>query len=138
MKPNSKNNGFTFIELVLVILIISSLAAMAVPGFRKTFNNMQFEQVSSDVSGVLNFARSNAIFKRTECRVMIDRDKQYFFVEGASRVYSMPRDIKIDSDKGSVSFYPDGRAQNITITLNGIDKTRTFSTEGTRGYVKIK
>jgi len=136
--PSRQNDGFTFIELVLVILIISSLAALAVPGFRRTFNNMQFEQVSSDISGVLNYAAANAIFKRTECRVIIDKDKQCFYVEGTSRVYGMPRGIKIDSDKESVLFYPDGRSQSITITLSGTDKIRTFSTEGTRGYVKIK
>jgi len=138
MKLNSKNNGFTFIELVLVILIISSLVALAVPGFRKAFNNMQFEQVSSDISGALNFARANAIFKRTECRVMISRDKQSFYIEGRSNVYHMPQGIKINSDKESVSFYPDGRSQSITITLSSSDKIRAFSTEGTRGYVKIK
>ena len=121
------SKGFTLIELILVVLIIASLVALATPAFRQTFNNMQFEQACSDLAGVLNYARASAIFKRTECKVMINKES-----------LNLASGININSDKDSVSFYPDGTSGAINITLSNSTKQRSFTMEGSRGYVKIK
>lgn len=131
--------GFTLLELILVILIMAVLLGLSTPEFRKTFNNMQFSRSCSDLSAVLNYARQRAIFTRTEYQVRLDLTEAKFWIEykgKSDRVYSLPKGIVINSDKDRLTFYPDGRADSVTITISNDAKSRTFTTEGTRGHVK--
>lgn len=53
-------NGFTIIELMLTILIVSIVAAFGVPGFQETIRNNRLASQTNSLLGTLNFARSEA------------------------------------------------------------------------------
>lgn len=146
--------GFTFLELVFVVLIMSVLTGISVPLFRKTYSNMQLVQSCSDLSGALNFARQNAILNRNEYRLVLNTDDSSFWIEYKAleadkpvfkkiegkfgKIYYLPKNLKITADKNILTFYPNGRSDIITIVITNNLKSYTFSTEGTAGYAKIR
>ena len=63
--PNSKADGFTLVELLLVMSIISMLLLMGVGGFISMRNTQQLEQYSQTVfSEVRNQHRSSLLYNR--------------------------------------------------------------------------
>lgn len=134
----AQNKGFTLLELILVVLIISALVGLSTPMFRKTLADMQFNQACMDLNSALNYARQAAILNKGEYQVKLNAGEGKFWIQPGGKAYSLPKEIKIISDKGQITFYPTGRCEAATITVTSGSKSRTFTTEGTAGYVKIK
>lgn len=62
--PNSlylRNHGFTLIELIIAMLIISILMAYALPNYRNFKQNQTMTQELNRLSATINFARSQSI-----------------------------------------------------------------------------
>lgn len=60
-----KNQGFTVVELITVIMIVGVLAAVAVPSFKSMRINGQISAMSGDMAATLSQARSLAISTRS-------------------------------------------------------------------------
>ncbi len=63
MKPT--NSGFTLIELMIVVVLISIIATVAVPGFQSMIESSRLTSTANGTLGLLNYARSEAV-KRGE------------------------------------------------------------------------
>lgn len=59
--PNARLAGFTLLELMVAIIIISIFAALAGPSFSSLIANQRAKRVASDMFGSLLIARSEAI-----------------------------------------------------------------------------
>jgi prepilin-type N-terminal cleavage/methylation domain len=59
--PNHRIVGFTLLELMVAIIIVSVLAALAGPSFSNLIANQRAKRVASDMFGSLLIARSEAI-----------------------------------------------------------------------------
>jgi len=53
--------GFTLIELIITILVVSILMTIAIPSFQNTIQQNRFSTQSNELIGALNLARSEAI-----------------------------------------------------------------------------
>ncbi|HAN10790.1 MAG TPA: hypothetical protein DCP90_09305 [Clostridiales bacterium] len=62
--------GFTFLELIAVLIIMSVLSLLAIPTYQKVVKNMANTNVSSQVRSILNVAESTAKvnLKKTKVR----------------------------------------------------------------------
>ena len=107
------HEGFTLVEIMIVVVIIGLLAAMAIPAFQKV-------RQSSQDKAVLNNARQLAAAA-----------DQYFLENGVSSC--LQTDLV-----GSTSYvkalnlvanetYPTGFTQGITITISGVAGQRTIT-----------
>lgn len=56
-----KIKGFTLIELIITLAILTILTTVAVPGFRDYINNQKVKTVSLQLFNTINYARSEAI-----------------------------------------------------------------------------
>jgi type IV fimbrial biogenesis protein FimT len=57
--------GFTLIELFVTIVVVSIVAAIALPSFRPMLQNMRIRSEASDLAAAINLGRSEAIKLQT-------------------------------------------------------------------------
>ena len=111
--PQSARQGFTLVEIMIVVVIIGLLAAMAIPAFQKV-------RVSSQDKAILNNARQLAAGA-----------DQYYLENGVTTV---AKSNLLGSDKYVKALnlvasgtYPDNYTQGVTITVEGIAGARTVT-----------
>ena len=112
MNPRS-HQGFTLVEIIIVVVIIGLLAAMAIPAFQKV-------RTSSQDKAVLNNARQ-----------LSAAADQYYLENGVSTVASSnligaTNYVKAINTVAKES-YPAGFSQGITITIGAIAGARTVT-----------
>lgn len=146
--------GFTFIELMLVVITIGIILGLSIPLFRRTFTDLQLENLTQSMAQLMRYAQERAIVERFPYRINFDFDKGRYWVAVGSdafdpntfqrlggrfgRVYVVPNGISIDGEDGALTFYPDGRADRGCIYLTDQKQTfYTLTTQGRIGSVKI-
>ena len=58
--------GFTLIETMIVVAMIAILAMLAAPSFTTAIANRRVDSAAQDLQSILLFARSEAVYKRTD------------------------------------------------------------------------
>ena len=70
------SQGFTVIELLIILLIVGTLSAMSVPSFLGLLNRSKVNNAVAQVQGALQEAQREAIRKSRICKVYVP-DKTY-------------------------------------------------------------
>lgn len=61
--------GFTLIEAMVVVALVAILAALAVPSFTTMIANQRLSSAAQELQTLLQFARAEAVYKRTPSTV---------------------------------------------------------------------
>lgn len=69
---NSEDRGVTLIETLVVVIIISILAAIAAPNFLGLLSRNRVNEALDKINGAIKESQRQAIRKRKLCRVNID------------------------------------------------------------------
>jgi type II secretion system protein H len=133
---HGRDTGFTLLELILVMLILSTVLAMAAPSLRGFFGSRQLHDTAAQVLALTQFARSQAISEGVVYRLNLDTtDRVYWLTVRKSgsfrdletefgRVFTLPRDMVMELEnteredgKVFVEFTPQGTVTAATIRL---------------------
>jgi len=74
-------NGFTLLELAIVLVIVAVLAAGVVPALMTAMNRTHLRSSAWQVASQLAFARAHAVSKQLLCRVRFDPEELAFLAE---------------------------------------------------------
>jgi len=141
MGPNigCSENGFTLLELMIVVVIATVLAALAAPSFADWQRDLTFREVTRSIVSTLRCARSTAISVNLEHRVEFEPEKRrYRLLQGDRSVNSsnwhtivydwtvLPLGVHIDSNVKVVHLNTNGTSNGGTISIQDATKKTRF------------
>lgn len=161
MKPRPKMTfvtnkrwAFTFIELLIVIIIIATLTAISIPNFRKTFDNLELENFVKDIYYLARYLQASSAAENRIYYLEINRENAEFqakYLEGNElkaiagrfgKIYKAPKEVVLTiepADLTGVYFYPDASSDKISITLkNKHNKQISLIAKGITSEIQIK
>ncbi len=139
-----KTGGFTLIELVVVVTILSLMVGAAIPLFGGALAKLRATSAIDEVLMTLRLANQKSVFQQERQEFVIDfrRDKNRYWIEflqpgkrskklrwAADQVRALKRDFEFiqvyypDRDETSrrnqsrISFFPDGTSKDCYIFL---------------------
>lgn len=150
-------NAFTFIELLIVVIVIGILIGVSIPQFRKTFDNFELENFVKDIYYLSRYLQGRAIGEEKICCLNIALEKKELWatykgegefkkIEGKfGKNYKFPERVNVtlnpmgQSEITSIYFYPDGSIDRITITFENRHKKQvSLIVKGAAGVIQIQ
>ena len=117
MRPD-RDSGFTLLELLVVLAVLSLVLAIGVPRLVSALPGVETKRTASDLAAVLKDARFQAIRSSFETAVVLDLGARQYRVEGESQSHSLPAGLEITLTTGGASS-PGGRSGEIAFYADG-------------------
>jgi len=139
-----KRKGLTFIEILLVIIILGILIETALPRFKKSFRSLQLNNFSKELQLFMNYIFQSSIAQGRVITLNIDKEKKEYRAEvkGSAeklKTFPIPEGIELETEKKEILFYPDGTSDKVTIKITNADsQSVTLTTKGVFGGAKIE
>jgi prepilin-type N-terminal cleavage/methylation domain-containing protein len=149
--------GFTFVELIFVITLLTILAAVTVPQFRRSFDSLVLQNFVSDFTSLAMYAQAKAISGGAEASVDFDLPQKRILAEDhlvfqdpyggnvdqwvSGKVKAIPDSVLVDLKEGTgkVVFYPDGTSDKADFEIRGkYGGKYSISIDPGTGYVNVK
>jgi type II secretion system protein H len=128
MRPRG---GFTLMELVVVLFILSILAALAAPSFSRTIVSARLRTSASEVRATFARARSVAVADGRMCVVVFDLEKEMFGLDNDAAPRGFPEPVRLagvrlagaesEGATARVRFFPDGTAEDAEVSVDSGD-----------------
>jgi prepilin-type N-terminal cleavage/methylation domain-containing protein len=136
--------GFTLIEILFVVIILSILIAFSLPRLKDTYTNLELNNFVSNLQSYMNYLFGQSVVSGEAIYLHIDvESKQYWSAvldsEIRLKTVTIPRDIKLITEQKQIGFYPDGDSDKVTIKVaNAANQYVSLTTKGVFGSVKIQ
>ena len=118
-----KNQGFSLLEIIIVVLTISILAVLAVPQLNSSLQLNRIQTGASLVSSKLSEARLTAIKQNRQVSFVLDEANSLVWIEANStvigKVDKLPQDINI-------KIAPNSIATTEIVTFNSMGRLDTL------------
>ena len=123
-----RRGGFTLVEIMVVLFILSLLAALAAPSFSRTIVSARLRASAAEVRATLARARTLAVAGGTERAVVFDLEKGEYGIDNETVRRGFPDPVRMDGlrivgerkERGDarVRFYPDGSAEEAEVSVS--------------------
>jgi general secretion pathway protein H len=146
-----KSRGFSLIELMIVLILISLSVSLVAPSLSRFSKNIELKTAAKKISAILRYTRNEAVHRGKVEQVLFDsnaREVRIRAVEEAGETgneeasgraeapkYPLPRGIQIKeiripapqypTEVPTIEFYPNGSSNGGSIVLDN---------EGNKGY----
>jgi prepilin-type N-terminal cleavage/methylation domain-containing protein len=145
-----KHRGFSFIEILVVLVLLSLSAALLAPTFSRFLKSVELKGTVKKVSAILRYCRSEAVHKGSVYRVIFQSEPGGIKVESmetptekekeegkesksSAKTYTFPegvrmKEVKVEppqyaSDLPSIEFYPNGGSNGGTILFEAEERS---------------
>jgi prepilin-type N-terminal cleavage/methylation domain-containing protein len=127
----SHDPGFTLLELMVVVLVISLAMGLAYPALSRGTSAIHLRATARDILNTFRHAREKAVTEQTGMRVAVYRDRQELVLTddfgAGNRRYVLPQDVRIERILLSgteitegpllVRFIPNGSSDDAEVLL---------------------
>jgi len=132
--------GFTLLELIVVLVLISTVLALAAPSLRRFAHGRETTDAANHLLALTHLARSQAATQACIWRLNVDTQEAVYWLTfqeaGAfiqpqtayGRGFRFPDGVTVtldgpetDDETPFIQFYPDGRCDEATIELQETD-----------------
>ncbi len=137
--------GFTLLELLVVLAVISLVVGLAVPRIAGALPGAQIKSAAFDLAAALRAARSHAIRGNQEAVFTLDVESRRYSMAGKNKSRDLPGDLKVtletvqseryDDDTGGFRFFPDGTSTGGRITLTGDEREYQIDVDWLTGKI---
>jgi len=135
-----RQRGFSFIEVLVTMTLLSIVLAMAIPNFRAVGSSYALGQAASQVSSDFQSTRMRAIAANSSMRFTYDATTRTYFMERNSsgnwvveRRSQLPTGVTVGTVASTPTFNSRGmliQAVSIPLLLNGKTKTVNINVLG--------
>ena len=137
-----KANAFTLVELILVMVLLTTLAALVAPRLTGMLRGRELDQQATALLAATEYARSEAISQGVPMTFWVNEER--FGVRAQSggedrreRQWMLARDVQFEevpeSENGIATFQPDG-----TLDIESADKLTLVHRDGAKVAVVKK
>jgi general secretion pathway protein H len=144
---NLKNNGFTILELIIVLFLITLILGLSTLFFANILPSNRFNATIRDISATIRYARSLSQIHGENQTITINLDSKKYGIEGHS-TKDIPSDINIKVIDPLSGEIQKGEYQLILHAFDGIEggtivlwnqkKTASIQIDPVVGSVVIK
>ena len=137
--------GFTLLELLVVLAVISLVVGLAVPRIAGALPGAQIKGAAYDLAVALRAARSHAIRSNQEAVFTLNVESRRYSMAGENKSRDLPADLRVtletvrseryDDDTGGFRFFPDGTSTGGRITLTGDDREYQIDVDWLTGKI---
>jgi len=118
-RPNVGKDGFTLLELMVVMLLVTLVIGISTIFFANTLTSSKFNTTVRDLSTTIRHARSLAQIHGERKTVTIDLDSKTYWIKG-KKVREIPSDIQIKIIDPLYGEIFEGRYQVVSNAMGGI------------------
>lgn len=149
--------GFTFIEILLVVVLLGVLVTVSIPSFHASFQTLLLKDSTQDMVALMRYAQSRAVVKNETIEFIYDgANRGYALYEfdadqqaaddqrglkrisgPRGRVYKIPSELEYEATQDKVVFTPDGKISPARFYLCLKDRCLTVSTQDQAGRVLL-
>jgi general secretion pathway protein H len=152
-------NGFTLLELMVVMALISMISVLVVPRLAGSLGKMNAETAARKIAASLRYARSQAVSQKIAYVSLFDFDKNRLIVKNwqaepgtlnpepeLEKIYDLPEGVKLaeviaektDADVFQVVFYPSGNSSGGEVIISDdLDRRYKIAIDFITGAVKL-
>ncbi len=126
-----RRRGFTLVELLVVLFILSIFTALAAPSFHRTMVSARLRVSAAEVRAAFGKARSLAVAAGRVRTVVFDLEKGEFGLDNEvlRRAFAEPirlGGVRVGGEEQAegearVRFYPDGTAEEAEVSVDSGD-----------------
>ena len=121
-------NGFTLIEMLVVLAIIAAMLAIVPPMLGNSIDHSRIKSASRQLAAGLKLARVDAINSRKETTLVLDTKHRTYKLENKEKKLNLPKEAglllttakseQLDEHTGAIRFFTDGSSTGGQIKLS--------------------
>jgi type II secretion system protein H len=143
-----KKAGFTLVELMIVVILISVFTALVVPRFKRTAADFELKNAAFNLYKIVQFSRERSLaegrpfkihfkFKAREYQLLGGPD--FKPVEGRSgKKIRLSEGLLLEGREEDLSCYPDGNCDPASVRIRNEDNAYEVSVENLGGVIRIR
>jgi prepilin-type N-terminal cleavage/methylation domain-containing protein len=124
----NNSRGFTLLELIVVLIIISLVSAFVAPKLTGPLSNLDLKTASKNISSSLRYMRSHAAAEKTTCAALFDLDRNRLVLASSAASALAREDFPIGNREafdGALAAPPDNeKARRAQACKSGIQGGR--------------
>jgi general secretion pathway protein H len=147
-QPISREAGFSLLEIIAVMALLTLAAALVMPQLRNTRQSLRLRTVAVDIASNLKMTRDQAMKTNTDAVFVLDTAKRSYAALGVLAPKAIPKDIAVSFEsqaaetdgpsRAGFRFRPDGTASGGAIKLQAGASVSAISIDWLSGAVTLK